>query len=95
MKIQTQHDLGKRRFFAVVDGGEARLDYVPVGDRALDYRHTFVPESLRGRGIGERLVKDALEHARENGYRIVPTCPFVRRIIERNPGYRDLLAENG
>lgn len=95
MEIGTRHDPAERKFFAKVNGDEARLDYAPVGERILDYRHTFVPERLRGRGIGERLVRDALDHARGHGYRVIPTCPFVRRIIERNPGYSDLVAEDG
>lgn len=95
LEIETRHDPAERKFFAVVDGEEARLDYAPTGERTLDYRHTFVPERLRSRGIGEHLVKDALDHAREHGTRVIPTCPFVRRIIERNPEYSDLLAEDG
>ncbi|CAN5298502.1 MAG: N-acetyltransferase [Gemmatimonadetes bacterium] len=93
MADETRHDPGRRRFLIDTEGGEAHLDYVDAGDRTLDYRHTFVPEALRGREIGARLVKDALDWARENGYRVIPSCPFVRRIVDRNPEYRDLVSE--
>ncbi len=93
MKLETLHEPENGRFVALVENKEAHLDYVDAGDRTLDYRHTFVPEALRGREIGARLVKDALDWARENGYRVIPSCPFVRRIVDRNPEYGDLVAQ--
>lgn len=98
MAATTRHDPDRQRFLIETEGGEARLDYAPAGDgpageRTLDYRHTFVPESLRGQGIGARLVTDALDWARENGYGVIPSCPFVRRIVDRHPEYADLIAQ--
>jgi predicted GNAT family acetyltransferase len=59
--------------------------------RVADYRmsgntmtifHTEVPAPLRGRGIGERLVREALEKAKQLGVKIVPRCWFVREFID-------------
>jgi hypothetical protein len=34
-----------------------------------------------------------LAYAREQGYKIIPSCSFVRAYMERHPEYDDLLAE--
>jgi predicted GNAT family acetyltransferase len=52
--------------------------------------HTEVPDKLSGQGIGGRLAAFALDYARARGFTVVPSCPFVRGFIERNPEYADL-----
>jgi hypothetical protein len=43
--------------------------------------HTEVPPALRGRHLGDTLVKAALEAGRAAGLRIVVVCPFVRAYL--------------
>jgi predicted GNAT family acetyltransferase len=72
------------RFELAVDGEVAVLNYERRGD-ALVFVHTEVPPASRGRGLGEALVKAALEAARQEGVRVVPVCPFVRAYLQRHP----------
>lgn len=97
MAVEVTHDQEGRRFAVELDDGEeAYLAYRELDDGRLDFVSTFVPESARGRGLAERIVVRALEHARESGRRIVPTCPYVRHVVrERRPEYRDLVEEEG
>jgi hypothetical protein len=95
MNIDTQHDEPGSSFFAVIDGQTARLDYGKLDGRVLDYRHTWVPESLRGRGIGARLVLDSLNWARDHDYRVMPSCPFVDAIARRHPEYDGIITRAG
>src|ERR1043165_4690324 len=60
MDLEVKHDEPGRRYFAVVDGRESVCDYGPAGDKTLVFSHTYVPPELRGRGIGEELVGQAL-----------------------------------
>lgn len=93
MELQVQHDKSKEKFFALVDGKEAKLEYSVLPDgKTLNYKHTFVPEELRGRGIAEIVVKFALDYARDNGFKIIPTCSYVKRIIAKNPQYQSLVS---
>jgi hypothetical protein len=64
-------------------------------DGSFDLRRTFVPEAQRGRGIGGRLTRRALEHARDTGRRVVPTCSFVASFIDRHPEFEELRAGAG
>lgn len=94
MGRDVQHDADERKFYVVIDGVEARLDYRRAGNGVLDYRSTLVPPGLRGEGVGQRLVLAALEHARECGLRVIPSCPFVRRVVENFPEFKELTGED-
>lgn len=94
MQTDVIHHRNSSRFVVELDDGdEAYLDYREREDGVLDYVHTFVPESHRGGGIAGQIVLEALEHARRQGRRIKPSCPFVRHVIEdEHPEYRTLVA---
>ena len=91
MRVDIRHERELSRFVATARGRDSYLRYTAVGDDKLDLVSTFVHRDLRGRGIGERLVKAALDHAREQGMSVIPSCWFVETVIDRNPLYRDLL----
>ncbi|HEX9367138.1 MAG TPA: GNAT family N-acetyltransferase [Vicinamibacterales bacterium] len=73
-----------RRFELAVDGQVAFLQYERKSDR-LVLVHTEVPPALRRRGLGETLVKAALDAARREGLRVVPLCPFVKAYMRKHP----------
>lgn len=88
--MQLRDNRAEQEFEGLVDGGRAVAAYQLEGDRIV-FTHTLVPPELEGRGIGSRLVRFALDSARDRGLRVVPQCAFVRAWIERHPEYRDLL----
>ncbi|MCI0384495.1 GNAT family N-acetyltransferase [Streptomyces sp. CNQ085] len=67
-------------------------DYVRDGDLVM-YPRVVVSRPFLGRGIGDRLVRTALDDARRRGLRISPACAFVEQWLALHPGYRDLVAE--
>ncbi len=81
------------RFEIAVGTQLATLDFVVDGRRML-LVHTEVPAALEGRGLGGRLVKAALEHARSHGLLVVPRCPFVGGYLERHPEYAGLVVRD-
>lgn len=85
------HEPAARRFVVSVAGREAVADYELAGGTMI-LTHTFVPPELRGRGLAERLVRAALEHARGQGLRVDPACSYVATFLARHPEYGDLLA---
>ena len=76
----------------VVDGHEARMTFSRAGERLLVIDHTEVPQTLRGRGIGDRLVARAVDDARQAGIKIFPLCPFAAAQFRKHEAYRDVLS---
>lgn len=92
MKIQREEH-GKKGAFYVEKDGEwlAEMTYFYSGDGEITIDHTEVDKSLRGKGVGEDLVKEGVSFARENNLKIVPTCPFTKKVIDETPEYQDVL----
>ena len=90
--MEITHDENGDRFVSRLDDGEAELAYMERG-KVLDVMHTFVPPSARGQGIGEALVEHAFAYAEQNGYRIQPSCPFVRAWLQDNSDWQRLVAD--
>lgn len=93
MELDVQHDESARRYYANLDGAEAVLDYGVVGEGTLNLWHTYVPPELRGRGVADELVRQALDDIGQRGLRVIPSCWFVRVYIDRHQRYQNLLAQ--
>lgn len=89
--INVIHNRTERRFEATVDGRLSVADY-QLRDGEMVMTHTFVPPELRGRGIAEKLVRTALDHARAERLRVVPACSYVDIFIQRHAEYRPLVS---
>ena len=84
-------DGAAERYEAREDGDLAGfIEYVVRRGRiVLIHTETLAPH--RGRGIGERLVRYALEDARRRHLRVVAECPYVRAFVERHPETHDIV----
>jgi predicted GNAT family acetyltransferase len=77
------------RYEAREDGELAGfLEYVVKRGR-IALVHTETLPTHQGRGIGERLVRFALEDARRRRLRVIASCPYVRAFLERHPEMQD------
>ncbi len=96
-EIRQEENGGRGAFF--VEGANGRLAEMtyrrtPEGKRVI-IDHTFVDGSLRGGGVGRRLVDTGVAWARREGLRILPLCPYARSVLERGDEYRDVLWKDG
>ena len=77
--------------FEIAQGGHtAILEYLVTGG-LMTLVHTEVPEELGGKGLGGKLVKFALEHAKRNNLRIAVHCEFAQSYISSHKEYSSLL----
>jgi uncharacterized protein len=90
--MHVEHDSKTHRFVAQVPSGTAILAYAPAGPRLLELYSTYVPPPDRDRGVAGGLVEAALGYAREQGMRVIPTCPYVSQWIREHPENADLVA---
>jgi len=93
MELEIQHNKDKKRFFTIVEEREAYLNYEFSGENTLNFNHTYVPFNLRGRSIAAQIVRYALEYARENNFKVIPSCSYVRVYIDKNKQFSDLVEE--
>jgi len=61
----------------------ANPDKTGTEKKVIDFTHTYVPESKRGMGIAGKLVKEGVRWARSEGSRIIATCPYVRKWLDK------------
>ena len=85
-------NIARSRFELGADGSMGFIDYRRSG-QTLYLNHAEVPAALSGRGLGTRLVREALDLIRVRGERIVPVCPFIKAFIRRHPSYAELSVE--
>jgi hypothetical protein len=84
-KPVIHHDLG-RRFWLERDGEVAYLAYRFVDEATVDYASTWTPHALRGRGLATLLAEHALAWARAEGLSVIPSCWFVRKVMDTGAG---------
>jgi predicted GNAT family acetyltransferase len=59
----------------------------------IAFVHTEVDERLQGRGLGDRLIRFALEDVRARDLAVLPFCPFVKAFIERHREFEALVPD--
>jgi predicted GNAT family acetyltransferase len=91
MNIEVKHDKKNKRFVAEIEGHESYLSYYFIDD-IIDLTYAFTPPEIRGKGIAKVVVEYALNYAKANNLKVIPTCSYVKAIVERNDTYKNLLA---
>lgn len=89
---QVTHNENGQQFEMPVTGGLAVLRYTREAGR-IDLVHTIVPPEHEGNGHGSSLVKAAFDYARGARLDVVPTCPFVKGWLEKNPDARAIAVD--
>ncbi len=79
------------KFEITLDGEEAGLIAYERSGATISLIHTLIDPRFEGRGLGTRLVREALDSLRAQGLAVLPQCPFVRGYIQRHREYADLV----
>lgn len=92
--ISKQENGDQITFTAHIAGAAAtgELTLLRVSNDVWDANHTGVPKAIGGRGVGKALIEAMVNDARQTGYRVVPSCPFVAKLFERKPDWADGVA---
>lgn len=77
----------------VCDDGKmlAEVTFPNIDSNTVDINHTFVDESLRGKGVATKLLLLAYESIKRQGFKAIPTCSFAVKFFNDNKGYTDIL----
>ncbi|MDR0829793.1 MAG: N-acetyltransferase [Prevotellaceae bacterium] len=87
-------DNAEKGSFKLKDGDylAGEITYVWSNDELIIIDHTGVNSIYEGKGIGKQLVQAVVDYARERQIKILPLCPFAKRIFDRTENYSDVRA---
>jgi predicted GNAT family acetyltransferase len=94
MSIVVRDNPEQSRFEIHVDGALAGFSEYKLSGDDIAFVHTVIDDAFEGRGLAKILVSQALDTTRDTGLSVLPFCPYVRRFIEKNPDYLDLVPED-
>lgn len=91
MEIEHAND-GKKGHFKAIEGGVQAgiMTYVWAGDEKFIIDHTLGNPDFKGVGI--KLFDSAIAFAREKNLKIIPLCPFAKKMFDKNQEVHDVLA---
>ncbi|ACA89107.1 GNAT family N-acetyltransferase [Shewanella woodyi] len=78
--IKVLHQQDKEQFVININEQQALLTYNLYDDRVV-FTHTFVPDSLRGQGLAEKLVRSGLSWANSANLNIEASCWYVQKFL--------------
>ena len=89
----NREDLGKKGRFVILDNDEfaGEMTFTWAGEDRIIIDHTGVQKEHGGKGLGKKLVLEAVTFARQNEIKILPLCPFAKRVLSEGPEYKDIL----
>ncbi len=92
IEIQHEETESKGSYFVEVEGKKVgEMTYSKAGTDRIIIDHTEIDDSMRGTGLGKKMVKRAVADARKKKISIVPLCPFARSVFDKNEDLRDVL----
>lgn len=86
---KIEHNTDGKYFELKLEGHRCELDYT-LRDKVMTITHTGVPTALGGRGLAAEITKFALDHARAQGWKVIPQCSYVAAYIKKHPEYTAL-----
>lgn len=82
---------GEYRAHVAGETAIGRLTWVQRGGARVA-EHTLVPPEIGGRGVAGKLVEALVADARDQGFKIEPTCSYVAAQFRRHPDWANLHA---
>lgn len=93
MKLNILIDEEEKKFYTMVEDRECHLCYEILPDNVIKLTSTYVPQSIRTKGIAWELAEFAFDYAKKNNMKVIPRCGFIRRFVDKNPKFKELLKD--
>ncbi len=91
MATEVVHNADEQRYEVLVDGSLAGFTTAREGqDDVVVMPHTEIEPDHRGQGLGDVLVRGALEDLRRRGKQVDPRCPFVNQYMGDHEEFDEL-----
>ena len=67
----------------------AEIEFEEIESGKFNIYHTFVDESLRGKGIASKLVQEAVDEIKSRNGTVQATCSYAKKWLEKNKQKED------
>ena len=74
IEIEREENQSGGRYVIHGESGESEMTYSLADGKTMIIGHTYVPPSMRGKGLAEALVRRGIEGARKEGGKIMALC---------------------
>lgn len=90
--LGVEYNDKKGYFYVKINNSiEAKMTFVFAGPHKIIIDHTEVNPGHNGKNFGKRMVEKAVSFAREKNLKILPLCPFAKKVFDKTPEYNDVL----
>lgn len=62
----------------------AEIEFEEIQKNVYNIYHTFVDESLRGKGVASKLVNEAVNEIKLRNGEVQATCSYAKKWLEKN-----------
>ena len=84
--VKLELDEKQHGHFHILDGEEQLAEMVvSISNGLLTVYHTEVLPKAEGKGLAKQLLAAMVDHARKNGLKVIPLCPYVHAQFKRHP----------
>lgn len=91
MDLEIKKDTIKHRYYVGDSENSLAEAFFVVFKDYYYLTKTVVSETLRGSGIGNKLVCAIADEARKNNYKIVAFCSYADAVLKKHPEYSDIM----
>ena len=88
---EVRENVAEHRFEIWINGELAGHTVYQGHGPTLPFVHTEIDDRFSGQGLGSVLIRAALDAVRARGGQVLPSCPFVKRFIEKHDDYLALV----
>lgn len=90
--IFENHKSGNGGYITLKNSSEdiGRLTYTIVPEKRLIVSYVMVFPKFEGQGLGKKLVENAVEFARKNGWTIKAHCSYAHSVLKRKNDVADI-----
>lgn len=84
VKLQLD-EKGQGHFYIAETEEQVAEMVVSISNGLLTVYHTEVLPKAEGKGLAKQLLTAMVDHARKNGLKVIPLCPYVHAQFKRHP----------
>jgi predicted GNAT family acetyltransferase len=87
MAISFKHkEDGRKGIFIIMENDipAGEMTYVWAGTNKFIIDHTEAYEEFSGKGYAKQLVLKGIDFAKEKGVKIIPLCPYAKKVMEKD-----------